>query len=215
MINTRKDIKELFGESIKNLIDYAQKKWDETYEKIEQEKRFKEDCKESRDEIENSINRINEIFNLDLTTAEGYSEYMKYLGDLRIRVKEYDNLLKTISGKTGTEIIDEIAQKATTFYEENKNKKYIEEPVNENKPENVVNDSQIKKDENSINEWICNPSSLINDETIDSIENIVEKYINESLLPNYGGRLREDDLNWLTDELIEFSCWLTMQSSLE
>ena len=93
MINTRKDIKELFGESIKNLIDYAQKKWDETYEKIEQEKRFKEDCKESRDEIENSINRINEIFNLDLTTAEGYSEYMKYLGDLRIRVKEYDNLL--------------------------------------------------------------------------------------------------------------------------
>ncbi len=228
MIN--KDIEKLFGNSIEELVNAAKQKWAEAMDKIEQEQKYKENCKKAQNEISDSLNNINEILDLDLATKEGYSRYMEYLADLRNRVKNYDGLLKAVSGKTGAEIIDEIAQKATTFYEENKKENKTTVPSNEDfkkasqeKAKEIVEPAydecedtqyggQDDKDEDIYEEDVCNnPSDIVDEGVLESINRIVNRYIDESLLPNYNYRLREDDLDWLTDELVEFACWLNCQ----
>lgn len=225
MIN--KDIEKLFGNSIDELVKATKQKWAEAMDKIDQEKKYREDCNKAKNEISDSLNHINEILDLDLTTKEGYSRYMEYLADLRNRVKSYDGFLKAVSGKTGAEIIDEIAQKATTFYEENKkeqeapikvtedfkkgspdNSKEIVEPACDECKDSKYDD----QDEDIYEEDVCNnPSDIVDENVLESINRIVNRYIDESLLPNYNYRLREDDLDWLTDELVEFACWLNCQ----
>ncbi len=205
MIN--KDIEKLFGNSIEELVNAAKQKWAEAMDKIEQEQKYKENCKKAQNEISDSLNNINEILDLDLATKEGYSRYMEYLADLRNRVKNYDGLLKAVSGKTGAEIIDEIAQKATTFYEENKKEKNETIIKVDEKPEFKKTNKETQKEIVEQN----NPSDGVDDSIMASINRIVDRYVNESLLPNYGGKLRDRDRDWLVRELVEYSCWLNQQ----
>lgn len=217
MIN--KDIEKLFGNSIDELVRVAKQKWAEAMDKIEQEQQYKKECKDSRDSLSDALNRINEVMNYDLTTKEGYSEYMKYLADLRIRSAQYNNVLKTFCGKTAEELIDEIAQKATDFYNENNPVKPVKEEEQTFKEDHTDNKSKefyegddTKEDTCDEDEKECqNPSDLVSDSILESINRIIDRYVNESLIPNYGGRLRQDDLDWLTDELVEFACWLNTQ----
>lgn len=225
----RKDIQNLFGESIENLIKSAEKKWDEAYDKIEKQRQYNEDCQKAKDTMSESINRINEILDVDLTTKEGYSRYMEYLADLRNRTQGYDGFLKAISGKTAAEIIDDIAQKATTFYEENKKEKQcpigVTEDLNEFKKETTESSKDIIEPEYydgddecgdygdcAFEEDVCaNPSDMVSEQVLESINRIVDRYLDESLIPSYGKNISENDLDWLTDELVEFACWLNKQ----
>lgn len=205
MIN--KDVQKMFNESIKNLIDIAHQKWDEAQKQIDQKQKFNQECNEAKNTMSDAINHIGEILDLDLTTHEGYSKYMEYLGNLRNRTKEYDGFLKAISGKTAAEIIDEIAQKATTFYEENRKEKNETTVRVDEKPEFKKTNEETKKEIVEQN----NPSDGVDDSIMASINRIVDRYVNESLLPSYDGKLRDRDRDWLIRELVEYSCWLNQQ----
>ena len=74
----------------------------------------------SEEDVKKTIDEVN---NYDVTTDEGYGEYMKFLGDLRVKAAKYDGVFKVILGESGTELIDRIANEATAQYEEAKKKR--------------------------------------------------------------------------------------------
>lgn len=228
------DIYKYFGECINSLVNIAKQKINEANEKIEKEQKFKQESKESRDNMQEAINHINEVLEYDLTTSEGYSKYMEYLADLRKRVKEYNNIIKLISGQTAEEMIDDIAQKATDIYMEAKKKQVSEEYEKAKEAELKQAESEMKSCTNNQgkniedskkkcedcqkdyygepdeNDYMPNPSELVDDFTLKSVKRIVNNYTDESLLklvPN----LEEDELEWLKRELVEYTCWIKLR----
>lgn len=179
--------------------------------------------------IPDNINEINTI-DLDFSTYEGYTEYMKRLGEVRNKVKDYDEIVKSLSGKTATEIIDDIAKKATKYYLENNNnnKKNNDEggPVlvtdktkdtktnsNTNIKRTVIDNSEVitnDKTPNKSKTYAKLPSEDVSDTEMTRLNRIVNRYFNESMLPWYEqyGELTDDEVDWLHNEILEFACWL-------
>ena len=180
--------------------------------------------------LPDNINEINTI-DLDLSTYEGYTEYMKRLGEVRNKVKEYDEFVKCLSGKTATEILDDIAKKATSYYLENKDngKKNVDEGSqvsvttdknkdiktngNPNIKRTVIDNSEVitnDKKPNKPKTYATLPSDEVSDTEMTRLNRIVNRYFNESLLPWYEqyGELTDDEADWLHNEILEFACWL-------
>ena len=180
--------------------------------------------------LPDNINEINTI-DLDLSTYEGYTEYMKRLGEVRNKVKEYDEFVKCLAGKTATEILDDIAKKATSYYLENKDngKKNIDEgdsasvtsdknkdiktTGNPNIKRTVIDNSEVitnDKKPNKTKTYATLPSDEVSDTEMTRLNRIVNRYFNESLLPWYEqyGELTDDEADWLHNEILEFACWL-------
>ena len=232
----KNDVYKYFGECLDTLAKMADAKFREELDKAEKKAKFQQESKESRENIQDSINRINEVLEYDLTTYEGYSKYMEYLGDLRKRAKDYNGVLKIICGKTGEELVDEVAQQATTIYQEAKEKREAEKRDAEKKKaeeakkqqrdlssgndvcksgKRVINecDDYCKKDSKNDDEPCT--SQLVSDDFYDHVCNIVTKYMEESWIPyskQYYGAVDEDEADYVTDELIEFACWLSNQN---
>lgn len=175
--------------------------------------------------LPDNINEINTI-DLDLTTYEGYTEYMKRLGEVRNKVQEYDELVKCLAGKTATEILDDIAMKATSYYLENKDKKQSNIKVEANEPKcdttckqngnikrTVIDNSEVVTNDKKPNKpktYATLPSDEISDTEMTRLNRIVNRYFNESLLPWYEqySELTDDEADWLHNEILEFACWL-------
>lgn len=180
--------------------------------------------------IPDNINEINTI-DLDLSTYEGYTEYMKRLGEVRNKVKEYDEFVKCLAGKTATEILDDIAMKATSYYLENKGNdkknnveddpvlvtcdknKDIKTNCNPNIKRTVIDNSEVvtnDKTPNKTKTYATLPSDEVSDTEMTRLNRIVNRYFNESLLPWYEqyGELTDDEADWLHNEILEFACWL-------
>ena len=150
-----------------------------------------------------------ELNGYDVTTDEGYGEYMKFLGDLRIKASKHNDFFKLIFGEDIGDVIDKLAQDVTNQYEaakaerlakekaERQQKKEKESNINYVDHENAGTKFDISKDHNKH----CMPSDDVSDEKYQSICNIVSRYVDENF---------DDDIDtsWLEAELVEFACWL-------
>ena len=169
---------------------------------------------------EDSVDAVKEKINsYDLTTDEGYGEYMKFLGDLRVKADKYNDIFKIILGENVGDLIDRIAQDATNQYEEAKKKKAGEAKKAEEAKKETVLKTNICKEQPSdkkidiaeehkcckCNDCHAWPSDKVSDEVYDSICNIVERYMDEY---SYDDEKLND---WLEAELIEFASWLHKQ----
>ena len=182
----------------------------------------------------NLTEELNSI-DVDLTTYEGYSKYMKELGDLRVKVAEYNDFIKMLTGKTGTEILDGIAAEATAYYQDHKtdNKETVnnsgskpnqtgisrQEKDNSCEPDSkIVLSEEHKKDNCSDVECddckISTPSENMSRKALKSLDVLIERYFDESLIPwsrENGVELSDDELDYLHDEFVEFACWIRQQ----
>jgi len=191
--------------------------------------KYKDELEQAK-HLPDNINEINTI-DLDLSTYEGYTEYMKRLGEVRNKVKDYDEFVKCLAGKTATEILDDIAKKATSYYLENKDngKKNIDEGSqvsvtsdknkdiktngNPNIKRTVIDNSEVVTNDKKPNKpktYATLPSDEVSDTEMTRLNRIVNRYFNESLLPWYEqyGELTDDEADWLHNEILEFACWL-------
>lgn len=199
-------------------------------------KKFFESLDKYSNGIKNARNLTEELnsIDVDLTTYEGYSKYMKELGDLREKISEYDDFIKMLTGKTGTEILDGIATEATSYYLENRK----DNKVKENKTEEKENQTGIfrKEKDNSVeiekdpkidlteehkkdncscaNKDICAPSENMSRKALKSLDVLIEKYFDESLIPwskENEVEITDEELDYLHDEFVEFACWIRQQ----
>lgn len=208
-----------------DLIENVKQRYISETEKIEQKKQINECVKNSQKSIQDSINNVNDVIQYDLTTDEGYSKYMEYLGKLRNKFDSGNDpsanaFLKLICGQTATEILDEIAQKATDVHEEAKKqreKPLTEKCTNEKICEWKNNDNTLDKCEKDCNcdkttepEKYVNPSERIPYSTYENICTIVDRYFDTELIPN-NEDLDENDLDFIYGEIIEFASWLKQQ----
>jgi hypothetical protein len=199
---------------------------------------------ESLDKYSNGIKNVRDLteelnaIDVDLTTYEGYSKYMKELGDLREKISEYNDFIKMLTGKTGTEILDGIAAEATSYYLENKNdnkdvkenKEKTEQTKEENKNPGIFRkekDNSIDKDPkidlteehkkdncSCANKDICAPSENMSRKALKSLDVLIEKYFDESLIPwskENEVEITDEELDYLHDEFVEFACWIRQQ----
>lgn len=172
--------------------------------------------------IPENINEINTV-DLDLSTYEGYTEYMKRLGEVRNKVKDYDEFVKCLAGKTATEILDDIAKKATSYYLENcKTKKESiqkeqeQKCTRDEKEPNVKQcncnvDNQKKYTINKADDVYVFPSERVDDETYSHICNIVDRYVDEEISKycEINGLEPDDSFDDVYNELVEFACWVS------
>ena len=204
----------------KFVVEYL-KEFDKLYHELEEVKKLPE-----------SINNLGTNPNLDLKTYEGYSQYMKNLGELRNMVNQrgeyFNNITKQITGKTATEILDSVAKEVTSYYIENQNQNKKEPnqkeqeqkcTCNEKEPNikqcNCNTDGQKKytineADENEDDVYVF-PSMKVDDETYSHICNIVDKYVDEEVSKycDINGLEPDDSFDDVYNELIEFACWLS------
>lgn len=163
-------------------------------------------------------NQINEEL-YDLATEEGYGNYMKFLGELRVRAEKYNDIFKLLLGEDVGTVIDQIAQKATDVYEKAKKEKAEAEEkqrIEQEKKAKVENASKeckqctcSKEKIDIANEHQCSnfqtkkslPSDNVNDNEYEKLCNLVNEYV-DLVLPEKEGN------EWIESELIEFACWL-------
>lgn len=155
---------------------------------------------QTNDTVEKTKDELKEY---DVTTDEGYGNFMKFLGDLKIKAGKHSEFFKVILGEDVGDLIDRIAQEATDQHEAAKQKKEAETAT---KPQKSNTDSNKKTiDIAESHKCDCKteqcPSDKVSDEKHQSICNIVDRYINENF---------DDDIDtsWLESELVEFACWL-------
>jgi hypothetical protein len=162
----------------------------------------------------------------DVTNYKGYSEYMKYLADLK---NQYNSLeasnhdtFKTIFGEyfDVNELFDTMAKKATEVYNEagHKNAPVSNEDnkqSNTTTPNPLTNVNKQADGKYKINKCCdCGsvPSDFVDDDKYEHICNIVTKYFDEEFVPSVedcGTEISESTYDFIFNELIEFACWLS------
>ena len=218
--NNLNDLLKLFSntksEFGKFVTEYL-KAFDKAHHELEEVKKFPE-----------SINNLGDNPNLDLKTYEGYSQYMKNLGELRNMINQrgeyFNDIIKHFTGKTATEILDSIAKEVTNYYIENKAKEQkptvnkekcnceesnnVKQCTHENKPSPKY---KINNDEPNKNAVYVFPSERIDDEKYTHICNIVDKYMAEEVDKYFemNDMPYDESFDSIYNELIEFACWLS------
>ena len=157
-----------------------------------------------------------ELSKLDLTTDEGYSKYMNFLADLRIKASKHNAFFKAFLGEDASTMIDRIAQEATNQYMKAKKEREAEEArkaEEERKAKLAEEARKADEDKQKQNKTAKTVKFDIskdheqekNDDLYASISRIVKKYINNEIKP-MGYKKEMCDL--LEAELIEYTCWL-------
>lgn len=142
----------------------------------------------------------------DLTTDEGYSRYMEFLGDLRIKAKKHNDVLKFIIGEDVGELIDRIAQDATDKHFAAKAEKEKETRFNQVKESENKNDSKFDIHEDHKASDTKYDSTDISDKEYESICRIVRNYVDNNIVVNE--EFDQDMCDALEADLLDYTCWL-------
>lgn len=150
-----------------------------------------------------------EINKLDLSTDEGYSKYMNFLADLRIKASKYNTFFKTILGEDVSTLIDRIAQEATDQYMKAKKEREEKEAealkAEEARKAEQARNTEVKKPKTTKFDISSDHQHSENDPLRDSINRIVDKYVLNELLPAGWG---EKWVESIKDELVKYTYWL-------